>query len=372
MESTPSSDPRSEQPLTAEVVPPSPGSSPRTPPSQPPQPPRKRGRSGCLVVFIVLIVLGGLMLFGTLVAGSLGLSSMGSDRRVREEFFSHNRFGQEKVAIITLEGAILSGEGHVKRQIDRAKEDDKVKAIVLRVDSPGGTVSGSDYIYHYLRQLSEERDIPIIVSMGSIAASGGYYVSMAVGHKPDAIYAEPTTWTGSIGVKIPHYDLSKLLAEWGIKEDTIASHELKTMGSIAKPMSEEERKIFQSLVDDTFGRFKQIIRDGRERFDKDPDALDRLATGQIYTADQALDNGLIDKIGFIEDAVDRAIEVAGLDKDSVRVVRYKRELTLASILSGAENSREPFDLRALLDATSPRAYYLYTWLPAEFAGRPRP
>ena len=161
MESTPSSDPRPQQPITAQVVEPS----SRAPSS----PPRKRGRFGCLAFFIVITVLGGLLLFGTILAGTLGLATMGPERRVREEFVSHNRFGQDKVAIISLEGAILSGEGHVKRQIDHAKDDDRVKAIVLRVDSPGGTVSGSDYLYHYLRRLAEERDIPIVVSMGSIA-----------------------------------------------------------------------------------------------------------------------------------------------------------------------------------------------------------
>ena len=124
--------------------------------------------------------------------------------------------------------------------------------------------------------------------MGGIAASGGYYVSMAVGDTPDTIFAEPTTWTGSIGVIIPHYNLADLMDDWGIKEDTIASHRLKTMGSLAKPMTEEERKIFQGLVDDSFGRFKEIIRDGRPKFRKDPAALDKLATGQVFTAEQAL------------------------------------------------------------------------------------
>ncbi|MBN1588608.1 MAG: signal peptide peptidase SppA [Pirellulales bacterium] len=357
MESTPPPEPHAQPPLRAEMVQPSPLS---------PPPPRRR-RTGCLLLLIVLLGLGGLSLFGLILSGQMGLVAFGSERHVREEFVSHNRFGSDKVAIITLKGVIVSGEGHMKRQIDQALEDKKVKAVVLRVDSPGGTVSGSDYIYHYMRRMAEERGIPIVVSMSSIAASGGYYVSMAVGSTPDSIFAEPTTWTGSIGVKIPHYDLSKLLADWGIKEDTIASHHLKTMGSFAKPMSEEERKIFQGLVDDSFDRFKQIIRDGRPEFAKNPEALDKLATGQVYTADQALENGLVDKIGFVEDAVDRAIELAGLDGQKVRVVKYKREPTLASILTGSESRSTQLDLASLFDVTTPRAYYLHTWMPAAFS-----
>ena len=267
------------------------------------------------------------------------------------------------MAIISVEGTILSGEGFVKKQIDRATEDSNVKAVVLRVDSPGGTITGSDYIYHHLREMAAKRKIPIVVSMGGLAASGGYYVSMACGDTPDVVFAEPTTWTGSIGVIIPHYDLSALLKDWGVKEDSIASHPLKTMGSLAKPMTQQEIEIFKALVDESFGRFKSIIRQGRPKFAKDPAALDELATGQIYTADQALANGLIDKIGFIESAIDRAIELAKLDKDDVEVVEYQREPNLASLLMGGQARQSSFDLAAMFDSAAPRAYYLYTSLP---------
>ena len=135
---------------------------------------------------------------------------------------------------MSLEGTIISGDGFIKKQIDQAKEDENVKAVVLRVNSPGGTITGSDYILHQLRELREERDIPLIVSMGSLCASGGYYASMAVGDTPDSLFAEPTTWTGSIGVVIPHYDLGKLMNDWGIEDNSIVSHRLKTMGSLTR------------------------------------------------------------------------------------------------------------------------------------------
>ena len=208
--------------------------------------------------------------------------------------------------------------------------------------------------------------------MGGIAASGGYYVSMAVGHQPDTIFAEPTAFTGSIGVLIPHYDLAGLMEKIGAKEDSITSAPLKGMGSFARPMTKQERQIFQGLVDDSFTRFKEIVRSGRAKFDKDPAALDKVATGQVFAAEQAKKDGLIDQIGFIEDAVDRAIKLAGLDKEKVKVVRYKPEVSLARLLLGGQSQgRATMDLRTLLEMSSPRAYYLCTWLPA-LAGSAKP
>ena len=297
-----------------------------------------------------------------------GMFTADADRRVKEKYVSHERISDNKIAILSVTGTIIDGSGFVKKQIDRAMEDDSVKAIVLRVNSPGGTITGSDYILHHLRELVKEREIPIVVSMGAMAASGGYYVSMAVGDTPDTIFAEPTTWTGSIGVVIPHYDLSKLLGDWGIEQDSIASHRLKTMGSFAKPMTEEERKIFQTLVDDSFTRFKDIIKEARPKFKDDSKALDKLATGQIFNAQQAQKDGLIDKIGFVEAAVERAIELAKLSPDDVTVVKYERETSLASMLMGGNSSAGKIDLSVLLDAATPRAYYLCTWGSSNVSG----
>lgn len=348
-----------DEPLLATAV----GEPSPPPPGPPPRPPRRK--VGLLLLFLILGLCGSLML-NFLLSGMVGLGSLasaGRDHKVQERHFSHKSGAKDKVAIISVTGTILSGRGFVKNQIDQVLHDSDVKAVVLRVNSPGGTITGSDYIYHHLSEMVAESEIPLVVSMGSLAASGGYYVSMACGETPDVIYAEPTTWTGSIGVVIPHYDLSKLLGEWGVTEDSITSHRLKTMGSLAKAMTEEEREIFQELVDESFDRFKGIIKKGRPGFAKDPEALDRLATGQIYTANQALENGLIDKIGFIEDAIDRAIELANLDKEKVSVVEYKQEPNLVSLLMGAQAQSGSFDLSAMLDMAAPRAYYLCTWLP---------
>ncbi len=314
-----------------------------------------------LFFFVVFCFFGISLLFNLfLFAGSAALDSAA---RLQERYVSHNERAKNKVAIITIEGTILDGKGFVKRQIDRVAKDDDVKAVVLRVNSPGGTVSGADFIYHHLKKLVSERQIPLVVSMGSLAASGGYYVAMAVGHRPDTIFAEPTTWTGSIGVMIPHFNVAKLLEDWGVEQDSVLSHPLKGMGSMTRKMTEEERAIFQALVDDSFARFKEVIKQGRAKFQADPAALDKLATGQVFTARDAVQKGLVDRIGFQEDAVEQAIKLAGLSSDDVRVVDYKPEFSVVDLLLGqAKASRPAWDIESLAELATPKAYYLCTWL----------
>ena len=170
----------------------------------------------------------------------------------QEKFQSLNADAEQKIAVLSIEGAIIDADGFVKQQIDRIREDDSVRAIVLRIDSPGGTVTASDYLYHQLRKLAKERELPMVVSMGSICASGGYYLAMAAGGEPDIIFAEPSTWTGSIGVVIPHYDLSGLLTQYNVKDDSIVSGPDKLMGSPTRDLDADqrakERELLQTLV----------------------------------------------------------------------------------------------------------------------------
>jgi protease-4 len=289
-----------------------------------------------------------------------------------EKYHSLSRTAMQKIAIIDISGAIMDGENSfAKKQIDRVKEDTSVVGVVVRINSPGGTVTGSDYIYHHLRELKAERGkeepFPIVVSMGSICASGGYYVAMAVGDEKNAIYAEPTTWTGSIGVIIPHYDLSGTIKELGAEDDSIASGPLKQMGSPTKKMNEEERKVLQELVDESFKGFKEIVTNGRPKFKDDQAALDAAATGQIFTAKQALERGLVDKIGFVEEAIARVAELASKNTDDLRCVKYEQTPSLIETLAGADSPLQPssrVDLGSLINLTTPRAYYLWSWLPA--------
>lgn len=312
-----------------------------------------------LVAILVMVIIG-------LVANYRAYFN--DPERPQERFHSLARHATKKVAIISLEGAITSGDGFVKKQIDAVKDDSSVVAVVLRINSPGGTVTGSDFIYHYLRQMLDEREIPIVVSMGSLCASGGYYVAMAVGDEENAIYAEPMTITGSIGVIMPHYDLSGLLGRWNVKDDSIATGPLKQMGSFTKPMSAEDRAALESILNDMFAGFKEVVAAGRPKFKADPAALDAIATGQVFTASQALDRGLIDKIGFLEAAIERSADLAGVSTDEVRCVRYEPPRTFLGEMFGAQvrsfGGGNAFDPATLLDLSAPRAYYLWTSLPA--------
>jgi protease-4 len=281
---------------------------------------------------------------------------------ISEKYHSGAKFGRDKIAVISVNGVIVSGDGYVRRQIDRVRKDKNVKAVVLRVESPGGTVTGADYILHYLKKLRDERKLPIVVSMGSIATSGGYYVSMAVGGQERSIYAEPTTTTGSIGVIIPHYDISGLLERFDVKDDSLMTHPRKDMLSMTKPITEDHRKILQDYLNEAFTRFKSIVKEGRPVFREDASELDKLATGQVFTARQAEANGLIDQIGFIEDAIDRAAELADLDMAKTRVVQYPRPLTLFS-LGLIRSEEQPSAWHQVLEGSTPRAYYLWTSLP---------
>ena len=313
---------------------------------------------------------------GWIVAGIAVLSAVGSagafsqyfqrDSRVVEKWYSLSKLAADKVAVVSVTGAILGGDGFVRAQLDKVEEDEAVKAIVLRVDSPGGTVSGSDEIHHRITKLIEKRDLPIVVSMGGIAASGGYYVAMANRGKDDVIFAEPATLTGSIGVIIPHFDISQALRKYDIRDDSIASGPLKEMLSVSKDrtpeLAEKERKLIQELVDDMFRRFKEIVKAGRPKLDDA--AVDRVATGQIFTARQALEAGLVDRIGFQEEAIDRAVELAGLSADKARVVKYTKPKGLLDEVLGGASPTGRVDLAAIAELTTPRGWYLCSWLPA--------
>src|SRR3954454_19861979 len=289
----------------------------------------------------------------------------------QEKYHSLARLATKKIAIVDISGTIMEGEdSFAAKQIQRVRDDPDVVGVVLRISSPGGTVTRSDYIYHRLLMLADGRKLPIVVSMGSVCASGGYYIAMAVGSQPKSIFAEPTTWTGSIGVIIPHFDVSGGLAKLGISADSITSGPLKKMGTPTRSMTEAERKILQTLVDEPFKDYKEIVVNGRPKFKNDRATLDAVATGQVFTAKQALSHGLVDQIGFVEDAIARAAELAGENAETVRCVKYEKRPSLFGSVLGAESqvgTSSNAQLSALLDLATPRAYFLWSWVPAAFS-----
>lgn len=322
--------------------------------NQPPPPRRRFPIVGLL--FVLFVVLPSLLVALLIVAA---IAQLTGDVSLHEHYVSGPKHATDKIAIITVDGAIINGEGYVKRQIDAVSEDGAVRAIVLRVDSPGGSVTASDYIYHHLCKLKEEKKIPLVVSMGGMAASGGYYIAMAVGKEENTIFAEPTTWTGSIGVIIPHYNVGGLLKHWEVEEDSITSGPLKETGTITRAMKPEEKKVLEELVASSFERFLSIVKAGRPKLADDK--LKELATGQVFTTEQAIAGGLVDKEGFVEEAIERAAQLAHLSKDEYQVVKFKKPAGFGG-LPFAEEAKTP-DLASLVNLASPRAYYLYTLMP---------
>lgn len=331
------------------------------------QQPSAFGRYGRLLIIALVVCIA--IILGQSASYRSYFSPPGGPQ---EHYYSLSENADKKVAIIDIEGAILNPEGFIKQQVDRVRDDPDVVAVVLRIDSPGGTVTASDYLYHHIQELARDRKLPVVVSMGGLCASGGYYLAMAAGGaNEDVIFAEPATWTGSIGVLIPHYDLSGLLARWDVKDDSIASDKDKLMGSPTRQLTPdertEERKLLQELVDRSFERFKKVVTDARPKLKADAAALAKATTGQIFTSEQALELGLVDKIGFIDAAIDRAAELAGRDPESLRCVKYDQPPTLVRSLLGVESPLAPAgqsDLSRLLELTAPRAYYICTWLPS--------
>lgn len=287
-----------------------------------------------------------------------------------EKYHSLSKQADDKIAIVRVSGTIMEGDDFVEKQFKAIEKDDSVKAVVLRIDSPGGTVTYSDRLYHKAKQLREGRDLPMVVSMGSLCASGGYYLAMAVGDQEDVIFAEPTTWTGSIGVVIPSYNFSRTMSMTGMQDLSIVSGDLKLMGSPTKKRTEKETEVLQELVDISFAGFKKLVKTGRPALADDEEALATATTGQIFTASQALELGLVDRIGFVEAAIERAAELAGISTEAVRAVEYQRKRTpIEQFLNAQAPPRgEGADLRALIELSTPRAYYLSTMAPILLRG----
>ncbi|QDV49075.1 signal peptide peptidase SppA [Gimesia fumaroli] len=274
-----------------------------------------------------------------------------------EQFETGDQFAKEKIAIISITGTIMPPfTERILRSIKRAHEDDQVRGILLEIDSPGGLVADSHQIYHRLVELRKTK--PIVVYMKRMAASGGYYVAMGAGEE-GVIFAEPTTWTGSLGVIIPRFDLSGLAEKVGVVSDPLKTGEFKDALNPFRNLTDRERAIWDHILDESYQRFLNVITDNRK--DLDYDQVKKLATGQIYPATDAKQNGLIDEIGYQEDALARLQEIMGLSK--VCVIRYSHPKSLADVLLGsAEASQIENRKQALLDSTVPRAMYFASWM----------
>jgi protease IV len=274
-----------------------------------------------------------------------------------ERYHSGDKFASDKIAVLTMKGTIsYPFTERLIKQIKHAAETDSIKGVLLVVDSPGGFVADSHQIYHELQKLVKKK--PVYVQMKRIAASGGYYIAMGAGTE-GRIFAEPTTWTGSIGVIIPRYDLTKLAEKFGVDSDPLKTGEFKDALSPFRPLSDSERALWENILDQSYQMFVGVIAENRENLDKDQ--VKALATGQIYTASDAVENGLVDEIGFEEDALETLKTKLNLSK--VRVVSFEHQATLMDLVLGTAKAEPTHPWRTLLEASVPQGLYYCSWLP---------
>lgn len=268
----------------------------------------------------------GLILIGVLVCGGfvfLGVwfSSFSGDSNSRLAF-------GDAVAVVRVEGTIVPGEApppspfgisatgmayseQIVDYLKRADNDANVKAVVLYVDSPGGSVFASDEIYRQIRQMNK----PIITAMGSLAASGGYFVAAPTRE----IWASPHTLTCSIGVISQFLNIEEFAQEYGITAITIKSGSLKDTGNPFREFTEADRALWQSIVDEAYDEFVRIVAEGRDMSDEQ---VREVADGRVCTGKQAQALGLVDALGYLPDVIERAGELGGIEGEP-RVIEYK-------------------------------------------------
>ncbi len=249
----------------------------------------------------------------------------------------------------------------IQAELDQADEDEQIKAVVLRVNSPGGTVTASDIIYDRLMRFRAKHGTPVLVQMLDVAASGGYYISLAA----DEIVASPTTVTGSIGVIFTSVSLAGLMEKIGVRDQTIVSGNMKDIGSPLRTMTPAEREVLQKLIGDMQSRFVGLVRERRTHLTPEMNA--QLVDGRVFSAEQAHAGGLVDTVGYLDGTIERAKQRAGVSEATV--VRYFRDDEYAdSIYARAPGGAAPqvnqINLLSLSnDGLSPGPHFLYLWAP---------
>ncbi len=253
-----------------------------------------------------------------------------SDPRLEEKVvLSDDSPGNSKVALIEITGLIShaaagglvpSGGNSVDRlvaQLEKAEDDPQVKAVVLRINSPGGSVAASETMYAEIERFRHDSGKPIVVSMSEVAASGGYYIALAA----DRIYAQPSSITGSIGVLIQTINFAEGMRRVGIESRTVTSGSNKDMASPLEPMQEEHYAILQSTVDEFYVSFRELVVSQRGQA-LAQSRVDMLTDGRVFTGAQALEHGLVDENGGLRDAFAGAQSLAGLE--GAKLVKYHR------------------------------------------------
>jgi protease IV len=263
-------------------------------------------------------VLIGMMAFGVLLSLFLVSIWVLSYLSSREE----SLWGNEKVAIIEIKGVILDPQPVVEKLV-LFRKNENIKAIVLRIDSPGGGVGPAQEIYAEVKKI--QKDKIVLASMGSVAASGGYYIACAA----DKILANPGTITGSIGVIVESLNVEELFRKLGLEFVVIKSGKHKDIGSPTRKMTEEERKLLQGVLDSVHEQFIQAVAEGRKL---SPDQVRKLADGRIFSGSQAKELGLVDELGNLEDTIALASQMAGIKGEPEIIYPEKKRFSILDLL----------------------------------------
>jgi protease IV len=351
--------------------------------------PPRRPVAGCILAFL----LAGSVFLNLILCGvALWPSRDSEEREPLETHLYGPRTAADKVAVVRADGPLVEGlDAYIIREIRKAGRDKQVRAVVLRIDSPGGTIGSSEEIHRELTRIKtgqhprfpEVQKKPVVASMGPIAASGGYYIAMPA----EKIYAEKTTLTGSIGVYAALPNVSKLANEHGVRLELVKAGGIKGSGSPLHDLTPQERQPWQDMVDQAYDQFLTVVAAGRPKLTKEQlrtevvikkqanlyddkgnivkdDAgkpkqvpVERVrADGGTFTAAEAKQFGLVDDIGVLEDAVTAAATSVGLSE--YRVVGYERPPTLLGLLVGAKAPASGPDLHQLADGLTPRLWYM--------------
>ena len=318
--------------------------------------PKQKKSTGWKIFFAIMLffsVLANLAMVVILVATVAVFTARTTEGLIEEKI----EFGprKNKIAVVRLEG-IINREmaDDIIEQIESARKDINVKALIIRTFSPGGSVFASDRIHNQIKEFRHKTNKPVVAFMEGLAASGGYYTSVAC----DKIIAEPTTITGSIGVIMGHFVLKELLEEkLGIQPVVIKSGPKKDWPSSFSEVTDEQKEYLQNkLIGPAYERFVLLIAQGREE-QLSLEEIRLLADGSIYNATEAMDNGLIDGIGYMDDAIELAKSLAGIEKASV--VEYKRPFSLTSWLDSKTELLSRLDRAGLYELTTPQLMYIW-------------
>ena len=290
---------------------------------------------------LVCLLLGGFLIV-LMFVGAAGISMSTDGGSSYDEVILRNNHSDNKIAVIDLSGLIASfsvdASGHnmiesLRRQFEWANNDDDVRAILFRINSPGGEVLASDKIADIVR----ESEKPVISVMGALAASGGYYVAAP----SDWIVAHELTITGSIGVIMSGYSIRNLMDKVGVQPIVFKSGKHKDMLSLGKreeDITPEERKIVQDMIDETFERFKKIVHEGRDMDNRDTEEGESLeegwesfADGRILSGNMALAQGFVDELGDLDTGYERALSLEGIS--DANLTQYRQPMNLANLFS---------------------------------------